>query len=939
MARTGDVTWPIALSLSEALRGCSRIVYFPRREVPCRRCLGTGEVASGPCDGCEGTGWAEIIKRVPVDLPPVPDHCARVRIAGAGEYVEETGGFGDLSLVCHVAPHEDLSLVAGELRATLRVPTERASAGGVFTVNLPTGPLEVELPGPLSDGQWYDVQTDALDQSGQRRLLVEVAIVGERAEHSPDAATISRLYADASNAERARDFERARDLYARVAQYEPSPRALRKCGWMHLRLDDYDRAITYLAEAVEANWESAESHYYKGAVHYKRREPVQAAVEVELARQFGMHEPQMDVIRERSLHQLFQPPEGLSASERELCERAAAAATRRYYGSAMADLREVLESVHEARLYYQYAAACWLLSIDGDQDHLAEAYLALRAALSMAPDDEEIGLAFRELDRTLATRGSVAAQAAVAGHLLRRGEACAAWRHVDAASRGMVAPRAVSDREASAADEVLQSALVACDELVAAMQPAHGVWTSALARVSAAAARLREMAEELTDSTEPTVRSAVRGASREASELGREGLLGPCAALEAHLERDHGRLPPLCHAWLEQLIASASQLKSDVRSLVRGGRSDHARVNGSVAGRMEAVKQLAADAAALEQIVSEQFDTLDGLLCHALQCWSRMLHMRSLVSQRIGRDDHLLRCQSLAKAVRLAELARSMRPDAATDLEQRQATCDLLDDFQEAAQDAAGTGAFARAEFFQNTIDSLRADVLPTRVLAESVSDFLQESRLQLFDWACDVLFASAGSLPQEFLVDARPECYALTNYRIAHRQIDATTYVLIPLSSVQRYDIRASGATTCIATFTLKDGRRLTFNRVPNEDVVPADRLKWLLGARMWATLTEAELEALDRGQPAPTAQLPAEAAHDRRRLLGDTRQAQLGSGADTTVCAHCGRHNFAQDRFCRECGARLAAEADQALPTERRSALSEGRQTEEGAEGHALP
>ncbi len=939
MARTGDVTWPIALSISEALRGCSRIVYFPRREVPCRRCLGTGQGPSGPCDECEGTGWGEVIKRIPVDLPPVPDHCARVRVAGAGEYVEETGGFGDLSLVCHVAPQEDLALAAGELRATLRVPAGRASAGGVFTLNLPNGPLEVELPGPLSDGQCYDVQTDAPDQPGQHRLLVDVSISADSAEDSADANTISQLYADASNAERARDFGRARDLYADIARSQPSPRALRKCGWMHLRLDDHDSAIRYLTEAVEVGWDSAEGHYYKGAVHFKRREPLQAAVEVELARQFGMHEPQMDMIRERSLQQLFQPPDDLPAAERDLCERAAAAAMRRYYGVAAASFREVLESIQEARVYYQYGAACWLLSVESGEDHLADAYLALRAAVSMAPDDEEAGGAFRELDRTLTMRGSVASQVAVAGHLLRQGEATAAWRHVDVASRSMTGRRMVSDREASAGDEALLSALAACEQLASVVQPAHRTWESALARTSAAVARLHDIVTGLTDGAEPTVRSTVQVASREAAELGRASFLAACADLEAHLEHDRHRLPPMCHAWLERLIASASQLKDDVRALARGGRSGQTHRDGGLAGRVGAVKQLAADAAALERAITGQFDTLDGLLCHILQCWSRMLHMRCIISQHVGRDDHLLRCQSLAKAVRLAELARSVRPDSAMDPEQRQATCDLLDDFQEAAQDAAGTGAFARAEFFQNTIDSLRADVLATRVLAESVSDFLQEGRLQLFDWACDVLFAVAGSLPQEFLVDARPECYALTNYRIAHRQTDATTYVLIPLSSVQRYDIRASGATTCVATFTLKDGRRLTFNRVPNEDAIPPERLKWLLGAKMWATLTEAELEALDTGRPAPTAQLPAEAAHDRRRLLGDTRQAQLGAGTDTTVCEHCGRHNFTQDRFCRECGAQLGKGRAEALPPERRPELSEGRHSEEGPEGHALP
>lgn len=927
------MTWPIALSISEALAGCSRVVYFPRREVPCRACLGTGQTASGPCRDCEGTGWAEIIKRVPVDLPPIPDHCARVRIAGAGEYVAESGTFGDLSLICHVVPQDGLMLVGGQLRATLPVSPEQATIGGVFTLSLPGGPLEVQLPGPLADGGHYAFHTSALVPNREHTVIIQISILEATAPTPVDTGTISQLYADASNAERARDFAQAGDLYAEIARIEPSARALRKCGWMHLRLGDSDRAIGCLAQAVQADWDSAEAHYYKGAVHYKRGEFLPALVEVEIAHHLGMREPQVDKVREGSLRRVFRPLDDLPSSEHDRSVAAAAAAFGRYYGSAATGLREVLETTPRPRIYYQYGAACWLLSLDGTEDRMADAYLALRAAASLTADDGEVCAAFRELDTVLHTRGSVASQIAVAGHLLRQGEAPDAWRHVDAASRSLGTRGLMSDRDASAADEALGNAVTTCEHLAAVIRPAHRAWGHALAGASPAAGRLRDMVTALSAGAQPVVGSTVQAAHREAAAMGHEVLLPACADLQAYLEREYRALPLTCHAWLESLISSATRLKDDLRNLARSRRPSRGAQADSLRVDIAALEQLSRTAGALERTIADQLDGLDSTLYYALQCWSRMLHMRTGVSGHLGREDHLARCQALAQAVRLAEMARSMRPDASTDTDDRRAVCALLDDFQDAAQEAAGTGAFARAEFFQNTIDSLRAGVLASPVLAASVPDFLQEEKLRVFDWACNVLFATAGALPQEFLVDARPQCYALTNFRVAHRQTDATTFVLIPLSSVQRYDARASGATTCVATFTLRDGRRVAFNSVPVEDAIPGERMKWLLGARMWGDLTEAELEALEAGRPAPTAQLAAESAHDRRRLLGDARPAQLGTGGETAVCRSCGRHNFAQDRFCRECGARLGPDQPTALPTEEPPALSAGDHPQKGS------
>jgi tetratricopeptide (TPR) repeat protein len=902
--------------------------------------LGGGVVNESPCADCDGTGRAEIIKRLPVDLPPVTGDGARVRVAGAGEYVEETGSFGDLSLVCHIVPQRDLDIADGELRATLALTTTEASEGGVFEVRLPGGPLEIDLPGPLESGATFEIPDAGIrlnDRAGP--LIVEIAVLeGEADTSEPDPDVVRRLFTDARAAERDRDFERARDLYGQIARMAPSARASRKLGWMYLRLGDLDTAVERLREAVALEYSNPDPHYYLGAVHHKRGDALLAAVEMEMARKLGLQEPQLEMVRGRSVARLFAPGDDLPEEEREVSEDALHSAIKRYYGASAASCRSLLETSPTPRVFHQYGAANWLLTVDTGEDHLTEAFLALRSAAQMAPEDAEFTTDFEAVERALLDHGSVAARVAVARHLLGQREAAAAWGYVRTAVGAAKTQHAQSDRAGAAALESVAGAINVSDRMAGAIRPVHETWEAVLPAVAGAAERLRELAAIGAEDGPAAGAGGMRSAAEEAGRLCRERLLPACADLQAVLEQVQP-LPARAHGWLEELIALARRLTEDVRRVTRAIPTRRASPNARGQDLAQALAQPAAEASAFEERLRSQCAHLDELLAHLWRSWASLLQLETVLCRQLGRDDPLRDCRLLTKAVRLEQVASSMQPEQACSFEHREAVCELLDDFQEVAQIAAGTGAFARAEFLQNTIDSLRRDITPFRPLAASVEDFLQDAKLRLFDWACDALFENASSLPQEFLIVARPDCYAVTNYRIAHRQTDATTYQLLPLSAVQRYQVQASGATTRTVTFTLKDGRRLTFNDVLREDVVPAEYVKWLLGAKMWDTLAEAELEALEAGRPAPTPELPAEALHSRRRLVGDTRPAMLEDGGDTLVCQQCGRQNFANDRFCRECGAQLQRPAEQALPSQRRRALPHGNEPDEGETPDALP
>ena len=549
MPRSSDVTWPIALSVSEALRGCSRVVYFPRREVPCRACIGTGATAAGDCRECEGTGRSEIIKRIPVDLPSLPGDLARIRVAGAGEYDGESGGFGDLSLICHVMPREGLDLIDGRLHVTVKLSPEQLERGGVFEVELPDETVSLELTGPLSEDERYELELPASESREELALIARVAVAedaGTRGAHQVDSEEISRLHAEARNAEKARDFERARDAYSRLSEIAPGARTLRKCGWMHLRLDDLDAAIHYTTRAVDHEWTDAEAHYYKGAVHYKRREPLLAAVEMEYASTFGLDVQQLEQIRRRSLEDVFRPVEGLSETERKSHSALFDAVMERYYGAATASSRELMRSCRSARIYHQHGAANWLLSIAGREDRLAEAYLGLRAAAAMESEADEFRQDLVALESALAKTGTAATRVRIAGHLLRQGEAEAALEHTAAARDVIVHSGLRTDREAAALDEALHAGLASCARFTDAMQPAHRIWEDAESTALRACGQLDALIEQLTPNGEPARRSDASAALKKASAMGRDHLLSLCARLQEHLEGGSRTLPQPC---------------------------------------------------------------------------------------------------------------------------------------------------------------------------------------------------------------------------------------------------------------------------------------------------------------------------------------------------------------------------------------------------------
>ncbi len=169
-----------------------------------------------------------------------------------------------------------------------------------------------------------------------------------------------------------------------------------------------------------------------------------------------------------------------------------------------------------------------------------------------------------------------------------------------------------------------------------------------------------------------------------------------------------------------------------------------------------------------------------------------------------------------------------------------------------------------------------------------------------LFAWATEQLFAGRSPLPGEFLMLAKHECYAVTNYRLVHRDASRGGFQLIPLSTVRGYQALTASATTRTVVFDLETGSRVVFNGVRAADVIPEDAFRWVLAAQFWTGLDTPDLQALQRGKDPEQRAVPFGAAVPELVPAAESPLPALQGPA----CSACRGELLPGDRYCRGCG-----------------------------------
>ncbi len=113
----------------------------------CPECGGSGEVPKAPCPECKGKGRVIGRKEITVQIAPGIEDGQIIKIAGAGEAGEKSGGSGDLYVVVRVKPHPVFKRQKADLYATAGVNILDALIGKEIVIEgLGGEKLRVEIP-------------------------------------------------------------------------------------------------------------------------------------------------------------------------------------------------------------------------------------------------------------------------------------------------------------------------------------------------------------------------------------------------------------------------------------------------------------------------------------------------------------------------------------------------------------------------------------------------------------------------------------------------------------------------------------------------------------------------------------------------------------------------------------------------------------------------
>src|SRR4030088_1347364 len=100
----------------------------------CGSCRGAGQVITSPCETCRGAGRIEQEKSIEVKIPAGVETGSRLRLQREGEAGVYGGPPGDLSVVIHVAEHEQFERQGNNMYAFVRVTFAQAALGSEVSV-------------------------------------------------------------------------------------------------------------------------------------------------------------------------------------------------------------------------------------------------------------------------------------------------------------------------------------------------------------------------------------------------------------------------------------------------------------------------------------------------------------------------------------------------------------------------------------------------------------------------------------------------------------------------------------------------------------------------------------------------------------------------------------------------------------------------------------
>ncbi len=118
----------------------------------CPTCNGEGSMIEHPCDDCRGDGRTRREQVIEIEIPPGVNNGNYLTLRGKGQAGPRNGPPGDLVVVLEVEDDPGFERDGDDLWHELPVSFSQAALGADFVIELPNGPVAVNVPaGSQSD--------------------------------------------------------------------------------------------------------------------------------------------------------------------------------------------------------------------------------------------------------------------------------------------------------------------------------------------------------------------------------------------------------------------------------------------------------------------------------------------------------------------------------------------------------------------------------------------------------------------------------------------------------------------------------------------------------------------------------------------------------------------------------------------------------------------
>ncbi|MEK6915065.1 MAG: molecular chaperone DnaJ [Nanoarchaeota archaeon] len=136
----------------------------------CSRCVGRGKIPENVCMSCDGSGSAEITKKLKVNIPAGVDKGSTLRVSNEGEYEQSGDSYGDLYIEIEVLKSEIFKRDGNDLYLDLPITFTQATMGSEIKIPTLKKDVTIKIPSGTQSGTHIRLRDEgAPDVNGRGR--------------------------------------------------------------------------------------------------------------------------------------------------------------------------------------------------------------------------------------------------------------------------------------------------------------------------------------------------------------------------------------------------------------------------------------------------------------------------------------------------------------------------------------------------------------------------------------------------------------------------------------------------------------------------------------------------------------------------------------------------------------------------------------------------